>query len=579
MVKTFLKRSYLFMTIIGVLTLTGCGHSGQISVPSGSNAQTSSRAPKSGPQFQPTVSNLFASARGLALSDADLDKYITAPLSATDRALAHQYMAMMPMNLRGDFAFIDTQHGNRVISNNATLVNSVVVTTSSGPPVSSTSPPAVGGAPSGTTMSLLRSSSGVSRSVTSEQRSPSAVRRAMDYSPPCSGPPNPPSAANGLYVRYVSKCGFTTGWAFLYIEPYSSSMAEDQNGNQLDDGYAYFETAGESGSLLEGGYAYYNDTSIAGYGKVYNYSTKQTTNFSLNNQSYRYTAGQILTVFTGLTDNQQAGYSLFGQLPSNQDPRTVWISDQVVYPVNPVWLFFTVPSDFWDKMTPNAAGWTTPCKNCTVSKVTSIGQSGAGCQQWCEDESFFGIDPNGYNAINWVQLAFGTWESECVSGVSVCYFDTSNDPTVYAGGPQYYPDSTYSQQNVGPTGYGPYESFDGIDAGGYYGYDNAARNPEGTFSEPLPPPPCTIDSNGYCAINTENTGTAYCTSIHIVHGLPVQYQEPYTTTMVYVTYNSSGSQVGVSVETITKGNNYCTPVTTNWSPGEPKVLYNDPNLP
>ena len=107
--------------------------------------------------------------------------------------------------------------------------------------------------------------------------------------------------------------------------------------------------------------------------------------------------------------------------------------------LNPVRLFFTVPTDFWDKMTPNAAGWTTPCRNCTVSKVTSIAQSGAGCQQYCFDDSYFGIDINGDNAINWIQLAFGTWESECVSGASVCYFDTSNDPTVYAGAPSTTP--------------------------------------------------------------------------------------------------------------------------------------------
>ena len=181
--------------------------------------------------------------------------------------------------------------------------------------------------------------------------------------------------------------------------------------------------------------------------------------------------------------------------------------------------------------------------------------------------------------LNWLQVAFGEWESQCVLGVTVCYFSTTSDPTVYGGGPQYYPDMYVSGQSVGPTGYGPYESYDGIDASGNYTQSGTTRSAQSSISEPLPPPPCSPDSYGYCSTNTYDYGTAYCQTIHIVNGRQVYYQQPYTTHAVYVTFSSSGQQLGVATETISKGNNLCSPVATSWSPAEPQAQYGDPNLP
>ena len=194
-----LPKLPLFIWLI-TFAMNGCGHGNPASTIPSTSLSTAHKTTTGGAQFQPAVKNIFAAARGMVLSDNDLDSYITAPLSAADRATAHQYMKMMPPNMRGDFFFVDTLHGNRVFSNNADLTSSVVVTTSRVAPAGATS--------------NTRGSTRTSASL----RSSSARRHARDYSPGCSGgPPNPPSAPGGPYVRYVSKCNFTTGWGFVQI--------------------------------------------------------------------------------------------------------------------------------------------------------------------------------------------------------------------------------------------------------------------------------------------------------------------------------------------------------------------------
>jgi hypothetical protein len=190
----------------------------------------------------------------------------------------------------------------------------------------------------------------------------------------------------------------------------------------------------------------------------------------------------------------------------------------------------------------------------------------------------FGALPGGSdNYIEWLEVAFGEWESNCMPGTTLCTFDYSSYPTTYYGGPQYYPNSTIAYSNTyGSVNamYGPYQTFDGIDLSG----NAVQRQALSSFTAQLPPSPCTVDSHGYCAVNTATYGTASCQMLHIVHGQPVYYQQPYSTHEVYSIITSS-AQAGLATETITKGNTLCTPVTTTWSPGEPKVTYNDSNLP
>jgi hypothetical protein len=521
-----IRASAVVLIGLAAFSLSACAGQKKSVLPQSISPQTSRRVAANGPAFRPGVVDRFAVSRGLNLSDSDLDQYITAPLSVADRSIAHHFMKLMPANLRGDFVYVDMQHGNRVISNNSELPNSLVVTTTLRTPA--TTP---------TLQSLLGP-------LSMPQRQTSSTRRgALDYTAPCAGTPPTPINPGGPYARYVSKCGYTTGWGFVDVPSQTSGMLADQYGNLIDNGYLYFEVTGERGSLIEGGLAYYTDTSIAGYAKYYNSSNNLITVLNLNNQSYRYGADQIIGVFSGLTDNQQQAYTIVGQLDSSQNPRTDWISSQVVRLDNPVWLFYSVPADFYDPGI-DSAGYPTPCLGCTVTKLTTIGQKLQ--STWSNDGSFFGVTDSGFNAINWIQVAFGSFESQCVPGAPVCNFDASRDPTVYGGGTQFYPNDSVSGESVGTTGYGPYETFDGIDLTGLSSFSQ--RRAVESISEPLPPPPCTADGLGYCFINTTATTTGG--HVCIVQGAPkgvITY--PGIVKTYYAIYNASGTQLEIAVNT------------------------------
>ncbi|TAM76463.1 hypothetical protein EPN44_05220 [bacterium] len=172
-----------------------------------------------------------------------------------------------------------------------------------------------------------------------------------------------------------------------------------------------------------------------------------------------------------------------GQLPSIYDPRTAWISSQIISLNNASWLFASAPSDVTGPGT-DAAGVYTPCSRCSIAKVDTIAQSGT--STYSIDGSFFGVDVADEDTISWNQMAFGEWGSDCYNGTNLCTFYVSPNPLVYYGGPQNYPNAFISQANLGPTGYGPYQSYDGLSVNGSRG-DSIARSPQGSFAEPLPP--------------------------------------------------------------------------------------------
>ena len=147
----------------------------------------------------------------------------------------------------------------------------------------------------------------------------------------------------------------------------------------------------------------------------------------------------------------------------------------------------------WNRL----GGILAPCTACSISQVTSIAQSSSG--SWYADGSEFGIDSGGNNAIQWLQVAFGNWDTDCAAGTTLCTLHVSADPTVYYGGSQAYPNASVAGSNFNPTGYGPYETIDGVQA---YGGLSSQRRADIAISEPLPPAPCTVDASGLCALQT-----------------------------------------------------------------------------
>jgi hypothetical protein len=394
------------------------------------------------------VENVFAQATNKSLADSDIETYIDPRVTGAERTLAHQLLAQEPANLRGDFAYMGSD--GRVISNNPDLIPYIQVTRGQ-----------------------------VARAAPGRIAASSNPRyHAMNYSSPCS-PPNPGNAPQGAYDREVAVCGFDTGWAFAEIPCGTSYMPSGDSGNM------YFETYGTQGSTMEGGLEYYSDISIAPYARQYNVSTNVSQYETMQNNTTRYSCGNIMGIFSGLTLNTYQTYTVVGQLAAGLDPETEYVSGAVVQLVDPSWLWFPATSDMTGSST-DAAGNPTPCIGCSVSQVTTIAQNNV--QTYAVDGSYFGIDGAGDNAIHWMQVAFGNWTAGCVSGASSCPFAASRNPFVYYGGQQDYPDSCVSEAITNPLGYGVYETYDGIDLTGdscSAGYVRAAAGP---FGAPTAPP-------------------------------------------------------------------------------------------
>ncbi len=254
----------------------------------------------------------------------------------------------------------------------------------------------------------------------------------------------------------------------------------DTNLVQGDTGFLYFELQGSRGSLVEGGFQYNSDSSIQPYVRASYESGYET----LNNSGQHFTCGENIGVLHGETQNAQYTYTTAGQLPSNLQPQTNFYNGQQFTFQNQEWLFGPGGSDFAQEGA-DPLGNYTPCTGCSISRVTSLAQSYY--PNYLLDGSYFGVDTSGYNAINWMQVAFGQWQNNCEPGTSLCTFVYSSQPSRYYGGAQYYPNSDYSSSDINTNvSYGPYESYDGIDLENDAEADSV-RKPKGAFNEPLPP--------------------------------------------------------------------------------------------
>lgn len=457
----FLRRSLLLVLIPAILSACG-GQGSTTSIPttaqqaqpaankppatSFAQAQALAASSKTAAQAAP---NVFEQARNASLSESDLDVYIDPSIQGADRKLAKELMSVMPANQRGDFVYFDET--GRLMSNNPAQLKFV---------------------------SIARTERAKSAPVVQVQGR--SVVQPMDYSSPCS-PPNPPEVTGGAYVRQVSKCGFTAGLAFLNVPCGYSSFASG------DAGFLYYEIRGSQGSLSEGGFQYNRDDPNTGIQPHARMTSAGDYTLTMNNSGVHYGCGQDLAIEDGATYDGHYVYTQVGQLPSSLVPQSNFYNNTVFSLQNAAWIFHSAPSDISGPTT-DAAGVHTPCGNCSISRVTSIGQNSQAFN-YNLDGSYFGVDfIGGHNEINWMQVIFADLESNCTPGTSLCTWDYSPYPTTYYGGPQYFPDSTVSQSDLNPlSNYGPYESYDSINL-----TNNSSsfvqRKPAGSFSEPLPTP-------------------------------------------------------------------------------------------
>ncbi len=496
------------------------------------HAQTSFGPPAS--RIFQAVPNVFATARGKQLTDADLDGYIAPSVTGADRVLAHKIMAFMPINQRGDFVYSSLSH--HLVTNNPALLPYITLSVRRRP----------------THMSL----SGTRRPYTNGFGiQPLTVTQ-------CS-PPNPPTGgtgAGGPYLRQVSFCGFTSAFGFVNVPCGFTSF------NNSDRGFLYFELQGASGSETEGGLQYNSDTSVQPH--LVSTTRGDLTN-DMNNSAAHYGCGMNLGIGHGATSDGSMTYTEVGVLPSDLTPQFVFYSGQEFSLQNAAWLFYQQPGDISGAGTDNL-GEPTPCTQCSISQVTSIGQ--ADQYTYSQDGSYFGVDLSASpqaNMINWMQVAFGEWQSNCMPGTSLCTFQYSSDPTAYYQGEENYPNNQISESNLNVPSYGPYESYDGINLTGSSGF----AVPSATFREPLPPLACAPDSHGYCAVTTYSSfsGPYRCK----LDGNTVYYS---TQTTYYAVYN--GRPFKEKATHVLQERGCPVQFTSFWAaPGNPSVQYGDPNLP
>ncbi len=406
--------------MLTVLLVVGCAHAS--SLPSAFVKPNATLVKEGVVYFSVGIPNIFAAAQNIKkLSDRDLEKFIAVSVVGSDRALARRLMRYMPPKLRGDFVYVGA--GNHIVTNNPALLPYVSI--NDGPRAKVTDETRPGEHP-------VRISNG-------------SQRYKQDYSSSCS-PPNPPGQPHGGYVRQVSKCGFTAGFTFLNSACGNFWFAPG------DQGYLYWEVQGRYGSLSEAGLQYNNDQNIQPYVSI------QGTRQQMNNAAAKYTCGQDLGVFAGATYDGRYIFSATGGVPCQ--PEVAFCQGNIFTFNNEAWVFANAPGDITGAGTDNV-GTPTPCLNCSISRVTAIAQP---FTTYSEDGSYFGITGARENTIHFMQVAFGEWESDCVPGTNLCTGVYSVHPTLYYGGPQYYPNNYDSQSTVqGIPGYGPWESYDGID--------------------------------------------------------------------------------------------------------------------
>jgi hypothetical protein len=338
------------------------------------------------------------------------------------------------------------------------------------------------------------------------------------------------------------------------------------------------EIVGNGGPLsvsYEGGLQYNSDSSIQPYAAESDIGRLQLVNFNEH-----YACGEDLVLTAGVTYDGAFTFTEEGVVPSSCQPEAFWCSEQEFTPDNAAYLFFSAPTSFGQYPGMDSAGFPTPCgayqgsTGCSVSRITAIAQPNENNKVgYLLDGSKFGV--GSIASIDWLEVSYGDWASDCYPGTTLCTFFFPGDPSVNYGGPEYYPDSTRSQSFVlGIPGYGPYETYDDINMTA----STSSEHP-GAFTEPLPPIPCTLDGMNYCAnISYENRLTEECTPDRKQPG-----EYPFEFIYWYQIF-SSHIIVGIFSDTQiwSLNRSTCAPsqeLSDTWSPSEPKVKYNDPNLP
>jgi hypothetical protein len=524
--RTGIRTTAAAFAASALFCIAGCSQTRTSAIPPSRTAAVHQAVEATG--SQPTVHNRFADAINVFPEDGDVDalieKYIDPSVTGADRALAHTLMKLMPAGRRGDFLYYD---GARLLSNNPALV----------PYAKITARPKLVGKPHALAV-------GAGNRVVGARRRTAAAGQ-------CS--PQDPFGGTGPYVRNVSNCGFNGGWGIVNLECGTTSLNLSN-----DQGYMYMEARDEAGNTFEGGLFTPDGSTIDPYEAGFSQQ--------LNNATARYSCNSYIGVMFGEV-NAQIGqyptvYASMGTI-NNYNPANAFLPNETVTEQNPAWFFVTAPGGNFNDPGTDAAGVPTPCRYCSITKVTSIAQRGGDNS----DGSTFGIDDDGNLAIHWNEVTFGEWLAGCAQG-SLCQLEYSTNSGLWYAGEENYPNQGAAYAAFAPNGE-VYESYDGVIA--VFGGSSSARRAGGAFTDGAPPS-CTPDSYGYCQV--EQIGGLGFTIVGYCRSVPVY---GYTGSVTYVIQTTKKALVSAT-ESYAYNFTSCRNQAT-WTPYDPKVQFSDPNLP
>ncbi len=553
----------IFIVVAIASVLSGCSH--QSIIPpqsqggSGPVSQSTARNPGGSAATRPAwglVSNggsmhSFSDAKGLALkTDADYANFVDPEVVGTDRLLAIALLKFMPPGMRGDFIYVSKS--GRVLSNRIALESRIRFQASS----SSINP-----AP-------LANLGG--RSV-----------RPMAY-PPTGG-------SGGPYIRYYSYQGVNAAYGYASFP--CDSVYNNSGGAHPDDGNMYFNAYDANGNdVLDAGVA---------QGSFPDNSQTESAFVNLGGGNYFYQNWNGYTGWTNESQTWQCGIPpfgtplgiMYGTLPASlssgsqnlsflgvgvpdYDPTQMQLPPSSSSWSHAAWTFFDTPPGLLG----SAGTWNgipSPCMFCSVGRMLTIAQSTP-----ASDGSCFGAC-SGTPTARWDQVVMGEIIAPCAQNSgsppsATCTIEYQSNGAWQNGANDSCDGTFYSEYNQ-------QNALEGINLN-YTGGCQATTTSQGQFKSPLPiapSSPCTADSYGYCSVVNSTAISGVCQSGYTYvngHEIPV-FVRAYNRT--YYTFKKEAmlELQGTATEYESVPSDPPCTITTSWSPAEPRVTYNDSNLP
>ena len=489
----------------------------------------------------------FSDAVNLPLEhDRDFDRFVDPNVRGADRELAIYFMKLMPANKRGDFVYVDP-HG-RVLSNRLSVAQSV----------------AFGH------VNLRRST------PTSGHETKIARRGFSKTSNRDNFPPN--SSYQGADIRYYSQQGVNA--LYGYATPPCDVNLPGTPGQGGDAGYMYFNaySASSAGSLVDAGVgdhitSQYGTNGVVPFVSVYGSGFNNPAGGQWTNSSTFYPCNVPLGMMYGTLPNQ--GMTMIAVGTPTFDPSQLMLPPTTTTWTTASWNFFNTPSGLngptgtWNNIPSN-------CTTCSVAEMFSLATNNT------NDGSCYGScngSPDGF----WNEVVGGELIAPCSQVVQQSFQCTIEYETDGNGGATWASGENDTANGIYYSEANQQDAVDGINLGlPGNGSNQSSSYSNGKFIVPTPPAPsstCAPDSDGYCAINMGETQTGSCnTGAQSPHGGTVFVYSD--TTKYYVFQKESLLElVETATETSHFGSSHCLPMTETWSPSEPKVKFNDSNLP